>query len=233
MSVTFNQRHGRNIIIHTSWQENEYNKLRPISAAVVRSPNVRLRESWKDKRDFKIWNLDDENRVKNIIKVNDYNEHQVIILQNDLENKDELVMSFSKVRSQPVKHSESEKVERISKNGLAYKRLSWEPQEAELYNDFKRDNIVIAPTVQPRFYKSGVRSNVQTPSDKTPNNKITKIQTASFKPTVKQIHQPVMTNLFEEKRLSEAKLGDTNENAWDEQSSNMIIREGKVLDSIF
>jgi hypothetical protein len=38
-----------------------------------------------------------------------------------------------------------------------------------------------------------------------------------------------MTNLFAEKRLSDARQDDASENALDKQSSDVIIREGKVL----
>lgn len=40
--------------------DGDLQKIRPISAAVVRGPNVRIKDNVKDKREYKIWNLDEQ-----------------------------------------------------------------------------------------------------------------------------------------------------------------------------
>lgn len=53
-SIPYDQGVRDNIFNHAQSQDNENYRMRPISAAVIRSPNVRIKELSKDKRDFKI-----------------------------------------------------------------------------------------------------------------------------------------------------------------------------------
>ena len=63
---------------HAVSQEAEPYKLRPISAAVIRSPNVKIKESTKEKRDFKISNLDEENNQdKEVVSFKKFEEGEI------------------------------------------------------------------------------------------------------------------------------------------------------------
>lgn len=76
------------------------------------------------------------------------------------------------------------------------------------------------------IYKSGIRSNIQTPSDKMMGSRMTRNPNTSSKPTVKQIQEPVINNLFMNKIADEIMQNNTNENMTDKQSSGLKTIEG-------
>lgn len=78
MSMPYEHTQGNQHINYIVPQENDNFKNRPISAAVIRSPNIRIKESIKEKRDFKIANLDEE-RKENVPEIDYYIEQKPII----------------------------------------------------------------------------------------------------------------------------------------------------------
>jgi hypothetical protein len=78
MSLPYEHTQGNQHINYIVPQENENFKNRPISAAVIRSPNIRIKEVIKEKRDFKVANLDEE-RKENIPEIDYFVEQRPII----------------------------------------------------------------------------------------------------------------------------------------------------------
>lgn len=78
MSMPYEHSQGNQHINYIVPQENDNFKNRPISAAVIRSPNIRIKESLKEKRDFKIANLNEEHK-ENVPEIDYYIEQKPII----------------------------------------------------------------------------------------------------------------------------------------------------------
>lgn len=76
------------------------------------------------------------------------------------------------------------------------------------------------------IYKSELRSNIQTPSDKMLSSKMTRSQNTGSKPSVKQIQEPIVNNLFGNKIVTEARQNNTYENTIDKQNAVLQTIEG-------
>ena len=99
MSMPYDPLPGRNQINHIISQDNtNKSKWRPISAVVMRSPIIKKVKD-PPKKEFKIEDLKDENRIRNIIKKNDY---------EDQSNKN--FLSFDKEPGLPIKSKTDKRI---------------------------------------------------------------------------------------------------------------------------
>lgn len=197
MSMPYEELPGRNMLNNVISQDDDKYKWRPISAAVVRSANVKIKEP--QKREFKIWDLQDENKIKNIIQRNDY------------EDQNNMICSFEKEKALPVKSYSDKPVALVKKTQKMFniKRLSWESKDRGAMNKglVIKEKTVATPMTQPSYMRSKNRINNQTPFEKQDINKAAKSNTG-LQPKVSQIrniNQPIMNNLFsaEDSKLNE------------------------------
>jgi len=139
-------------------QEGDFYKIRPISAAVVRSPNIRMKEIAKDNRDFKVCDLDDD---KNIVPQKNTNNDYV----------DDKIVS-NNITNQGVTKS-------LTMNKQVHKRLLNKRMSYEDESDGGLDKIVltdkqdsvISPMNPTIFCRSSQAPSNKKPSENTPFQK--------------------------------------------------------------
>lgn len=168
-------------------QDLDVFKARPISAAVARSSNPRPTDFQKEKREFKIWNLINEEEINAITKAN--------VQPTTIKNKP--LMTEARNSQIPKSSLKKSDLNKKSQKSLSIKRLSWEddeePSRKTIINEKQKSALTKIDV--PTNYKPVVKTGFQTPSDK-PIIMPWIIPKTINKPTVAQIKEPLKNNLF-------------------------------------
>lgn len=167
-------------------QINNDAKTRPISAAIVRSPNVKIKEPAK--KEFKIWDLQDE-KVKIIPTKSDYQDHS------------KPTVDLKKEPSLPIKSTTDKALTfhtKKSQKSINVRRLSCEQSEAKIISEAPKQEIIHSPPAEPILMsKNNHRSSNQTPSEKLLNQPKAPTTILNSEPTQGQKIQPIRNNLFQ------------------------------------
>ncbi|CAI2375852.1 unnamed protein product [Moneuplotes crassus] len=175
--------------IHNVISKQEDSKARPISAAVIRSPNVKIKEPVR--KEFKICDLKDENKIKDIFDKNEYQDHESSPL------------NLNKEPSLPIKVAADKALSfynKKSQKSFNIKRLSCDDQDKKAIDTSSDSKICInvATAIPAPINKSKNRYANSTPGERLTINKSAKSNTGlqSKITQARNLNQPAKNNLF-------------------------------------